>query len=218
MKKILIIISIFLISTQNLHAQTEVKKPEEVFTMIFNVAMKKDKTLLNTLNNYTPRIVDDYKIDNDDFNIASRGAFDGVSKEALDICKKEIIDLNAVINNALANTAITIISKKTIPDEYNLPGKMVEITYLANFIVPQRLEDMERSEIKNVTPAEFKKFLLQTINELKKADKKVEVKMDFTLRQIIKDDKIYYTTSSSEELRSDIIKSYFMSLIDIAKK
>lgn len=219
MKKISIFVLIFLVSIiQNVYAQTEVRKPEEVFRMIFDVLMKKDKAVLETLNNYSQRMVNNYEITNDYFDIINRGAFNGVPKQSMEMCKHEINDLNTAINNALANVQITDINTEIVLDEYSSEDKIAEITYSVNFLVPQRLLDISRTKMKKATPTELKKFLFQVINELKNADKKVTVKNVFTLNQVVDEDKIYYVTSYPEKLRSDIISSYIMSLIEVAEK
>ncbi|STD13760.1 hypothetical protein [Chryseobacterium carnipullorum] len=220
MKKLNVIILLMLaLFSQNLTAQTEVKKPSEVFEMYFGTFVNNDTAVLNKLNDYLKPTVEgenayqvDFKVVSQDMMKESTDNFlSAFSKTTADACRKEAEDYFSAMMENFKNGKLTVKNVKVVQNEYIEDQKIAEINYSVNFKVPSKFSDIPSGDIKNVKPEDLKKYLVQSVQDFKNADKTVITDQTFKLYQLNEAGKIYYWNGSPDEIVSGLTDFYFES-------
>ncbi|MDN5395438.1 MAG: hypothetical protein L0G39_06660 [Chryseobacterium sp.] len=213
---ILLMLALF---SQNLTAQTEVKKPSEVFEMYFGTFVNNDTVVLNKLNDYLKPTVEgenayqvDFKVVSQDMMKESTDNFlSAFSKTTADACRKEAEDYFSAMMENFKNGKLTVKNVKVIQNEYIEDQKIAEINYSVSFKVPSKFSDIPSGDIKNVKPEDLKKYLVQSVQDFKNADKTVITEQTFKLYQLNEAGKIYYWNGSPDEIVSGLTDFYFES-------
>ncbi|MDQ0783644.1 hypothetical protein [Chryseobacterium sp. W4I1] len=220
MKNLKIILLLMLaILSQNLTAQTEVKKPSEVFEMYFGTFVKNDDATLAKLNDYLRPTVEgenayqvDFKAVSQDMMKESTDHFlSAFSKATGEACRKEAEDYFSAMIENFKNGKLTVKEVKVVQNEYVEDQKIAEINYSVSFKVPAKFSDIPSGDIKNVKPEELKKYLVQSVQDFKKADKTVATEQKFSLYQLNEGGKTYYWNGSPDEIVSKLTDFYFES-------
>ncbi len=220
MKKLNVIILLMLaLFSQNLMAQTEVKKPSEVFEMYFGTFVNNDTAVLNKLNDYLKPTVEgenayqvDFKVVSQDMMKESTDNFlSAFSKTTADACRKEAEDYFSAMMENFKNGKLTVKDVKVVQNEYIEDQKIAEINYSVSFKVPAKFSDIPSGDIKNVKSEDLKKYLVQSVQDFKNADKTVITEQTFKLYQLNEGGKIYYWNGSPDEIVSGLTDFYFES-------
>lgn len=205
--------------SQHLFAQAEVKKPSEVFEMYFGTFVKNDDATLSKLNDYLKPTVDgenayqvDFKTVAHDMMKESTDNFLSVfSQTTADACRKEAeAYFTAMIEN-FKNGKLSVKDVKIIQNEYVEDQKIAEVTYSVSFKVPAKFADIPAGDVKTVKPEDLKKYLVQSVQDFKNADKMVSTEQKFSLYQLNEGGKIYYWNGSPDEIVSGLTDFYFES-------
>ncbi|SFN73065.1 hypothetical protein SAMN05421594_4004 [Chryseobacterium oleae] len=216
--KIIILLMLAVLS-QNLMAQTEVKKPSEVFEMYFGTFVNNDTAVLNKLNDYLRPTVEGETAYQVDFNTVSlemmkesTDHFLSVfSKETADACRKEAEGYFSAMMENFKKGKLTVKDVKIVQNEHVEDQKIAEVSYSVSFKVPAKFSDIPSGDIKNVKPEELKKYLLQSVRDFKTADKTVVTDQKFSLYQLNEDGKTYYWNGGPDEIVSGLTDFYFES-------
>ncbi|NML72157.1 hypothetical protein HHL23_20535 [Chryseobacterium sp. RP-3-3] len=220
MKKLKIIVLLMMaVLSQNLIAQTEVKKPSEVFEMYFGTFVKNDDAVLTKLNDYLKPTVEgenayqiDFKVVSQDMMKESTDNFlSAFSKTTADACRKEAEQYFSAMMENFKNGKLTVKDVKVVQNEYIEDQKIAEINYSVSFKVPSKFSDIPSGDIKNVKPEDLKKYLVQSVQDFKNADKIVVTEQKFKLYQLNEGGKIYYWNGSPDEIVSGLTDFYFES-------
>lgn len=207
------------VMSQNLAAQAEVKNPKEVFEMYFGTFVSNDTAVLDKLNDYLRPTVEgetayqvDFKTVSQDMMKESTDNFlSAFSKTTADACRKEAEDyFTAMMGNFKAGK-LTVKDVKVVQNEYIEDQKIAEVTYSVSFKVPAKFSDIPTGDIKTVKPEELKKYLVQSVQDFKNADKTVVTEQKFSLYQLNEGGKIYYWNGSPDEIVSGLTDVYFES-------
>lgn len=220
MKTLKIIVLLMLaVLSQNLIAQTEVKKPSEVFEMYFGTFVKNDDVVLAKLNDYLKPTVEgenayqvDFKVVSQDMMKESTNNFlAAFSKTTADACRKEAEQYFSAMMENFKNGKLTVKDVKVVQNEYIEDQKIAEINYSVSFKVPSKFSDIPSGDIKNVKPEDLKKYLVQSVQDFKNADKTVVTEQKFSLYQLNEGGKTYYWNGSPDEIVSGLTDFYFES-------
>ncbi|KMQ63385.1 hypothetical protein ACM40_00760 [Chryseobacterium sp. BLS98] len=216
--KIIVLLMLALFS-QNLLAQTEVKKPSEVFEMYFGTFVKNDNAALSKLNDYLKPTVEGENAYQVDFKTVSQemmkestdNFLSAFSKSTADACRKEAEEYFTAMMENFKNGKLAVKEVKIVQNEYIEDQKIAEVTYTVNFKVPAKLPDVPAGEIQKVKPEDLKKYLVQSVQDFKNADKTVETEQKFRLYQLNEGGKTYYWNGSPDEIVSGLTDFYFES-------
>ncbi|WP_106918046.1 hypothetical protein [Chryseobacterium aurantiacum] len=218
MKNYKIILLLFLtMMGQHLTAQTEVKKPKEVFELFFGSFLNNDESTHLKLNDYLRPTVEgkdafevDFKGTSESVVKSSAEAFLSVfPKAAANACKKEAEDYFRVLFANFRNGKLNIKEVKVVPNEYVEGQKIAEVTYSVSFKVPANITPEPVADPKKIKADELKKYLLQLTQDFKTADKTVTVDQEFSLYELKEGDKIYYWNGSPDEIVTNLTDFYF---------
>ncbi|PIF44024.1 hypothetical protein CLU96_0952 [Chryseobacterium sp. 52] len=216
--KIVLVLMLAILS-QNLAAQTEVKKPSEVFDMYFGTFVNNDTAVLNKLNDYLRPTVEgenayqvDFKTVSQDMMKESTDNFLSVfSKATAEACRKEAEEYFSAMMENFKNGKLTVKEVKVVQNEYIEDQKIAEINYSVSFKVPAKFSEVPAGDIKKVKPEDLKKYLIQSVQDFKNADKTVVTEQKFSLYQLSEGGKIYYWNGSPDEIVSGLTDFYFES-------
>lgn len=216
--KIIVVLMLAVLS-QNLMAQAEVKKPSEVFEMYFGTFVNNDTAVLNKLNDYLRPTVEgenayqvDFKTVSQDMMKESTDNFlSAFPKSTADACRKEAEDYFRAMMENFTKGKLTVKEVKVVRNEYIEDQKIAEVSYSVSFKVPVKFSDVPSGDIKKVKPEELRKYLVQSVQDFKNADKTVVTEQKFSLYQLNEDGKIYYWNGSPDEIVSGLTDFYFES-------
>ncbi|MEG0927739.1 hypothetical protein [Chryseobacterium sp.] len=202
---------------QHLTAQTEVKKPKEVFELFFGSFLNNDEPTHLKLNDYLRPTVEgkdafqvDFKETSESVIQSSAEAFLSIfPKAAANACKKEAEDYFRVLFANFRNGKLNIKEVKVVPNEYVEGQKIAEVTYSVSFKVPANITPQPATDPKKVKADELKKYLEQLTQDFKTADKTVTVDQEFSLYELKEGDKIYYWNGSPDEIVTNLTDFYF---------
>lgn len=220
MKNVKIILFLWLsIIGQQLSAQTDVRKPADVFGMYFETFVKNDQEALNRLNDYLKPTVEgknayeiDFKRASEDMVKASTDSFlSSFSKETANACRQEAEEYFKVLMDNFKQGKIVVTSSNLVQNEYVAEQKIAEIVYSVSFKVPTKVSDMPGTDTNKVKPKELKKYLLKTVQQFKTADKTVTTEKKFSLYQLKEGEKVYYWNGSPDEMVAELTDVYFES-------
>lgn len=214
-----IVLALLGIMGQNLSAQTEVKSPKEVFEMYFGTFVNNDTAVLNKLNDYLRPTVEGETAYQVDFSTMSRDMMkestdnflSAFSKTTADACRKEAEDYFTAMMGNFKTGKLTIKEVKIVQNEHIEDQKIAEVMYSVSFKVPAKFSDIPTGDIKNVKPEELKKYLVQSVQDFKNANKTVETEQKFSLYQLNEGGKVYYWSGSPDEIVSGLTDFYFES-------
>ncbi|AZA78424.1 hypothetical protein EG347_13325 [Chryseobacterium sp. G0186] len=204
---------------QHLTAQTEVKKPKEVFELFFGSFLANDEATRVKLNDYLRPTVEgkdafqvDFKENSENMVKSSAEAFLSIfPKAAASACKKEAEDYFEVVFANFKNGKLNIKNVKVVPNEYVEDQKIAEVTYTVSFQVPANPAPEPTVDPKKIKADELKKYLVQLIQDFKNADKTVTIDQEFSLYELKEGDKIYYWNGSPDEIVTNLTDFYFDS-------
>ncbi|MGK6343209.1 hypothetical protein ACMGDK_13275 [Chryseobacterium sp. DT-3] len=216
--KIIIFMMLALLS-QNLLAQTEVKKPSEVFEMYFGTFVKNDDAALSKLNDYLRPTVEGENAYQVDFKTVSRemmkestdNFLSAFSQTTADACRKEAEDYFTAMMENFKNGKLSVKNVKIVQNEYRKEQKIAKINYSVSFKVPAKFSDIPIGDIKDVKPEDLKKYLVQSLQDFKNADKTVVTEKEFSLYELNEGGKTYYWNGSPDEIVSGLTDFYFES-------
>lgn len=220
MKNFKIILVLLLAMTgQQLMAQTEVKKPAEVFELFFATFLKNDESAQRTLNEYLKPTVEGGDAYQANFKETSEDMIKTTTENFLAVfpastasaCKKEAEDYFRAIFGNFRNGSLKIKNVKIVPNEYVEGQKIAEITYTVSFKVPSKLDAGPKGDPGKVKAEELKKYLTQVVQGFKNADKIVATDQEFSLYQLEENNKIYYWNGSPDEIVTNLSDFYFDS-------
>lgn len=214
-----LLLIVLVIVGQNLSAQTEVKKPADVFEMYFNTFVTNDNAALGRLNDYLRPTVEGKNAYDIDFKATTeemvKGSVDhfllAFSKPAAETCKKEAEDYFRAMMDNFKNGTLSVKSAKLIQNEYVAEQKIAEVIYSVSFKVPSKLSDMPGKDTKKIKPEQLRKYLVESTQKFRNADKIVTTEQKFGLYQLKEADKIYYWNGSPDEIVSGLTDFYFES-------
>lgn len=204
---------------QYVSAQTEVKKPKEVFELYFQTLVNNDEIALNKLNDYLRPTVegqDAYQINfkessQEMINSSVENFLSAFSKAAASACKKEAEDYFMTMIGNFKKAKVTVNNVKIIPNEYLEGEKIAEISYTVSFQLPSKLAHGPEGDTKKVKAEELKKYLIQVVEDFKNADKTVTTDQNFSLYELKEGSKIYYWNGSPDQIVTNLTEFYFDS-------
>ncbi|OCA79591.1 hypothetical protein BBH99_05875 [Chryseobacterium contaminans] len=204
---------------QYVSAQTEVKKPKEVFELFFQTLVNNDEGALNKLNDYLRPTVegqDSYQINfkessQEMINISVENFLAAFPKATAAACKKEAEDYFIAMIGNFKKAKVTVNNVKITPNEYLKGEKIAKISYTVSFQLPSKLTHGPEGDTKKVKAEELKKYLIQVVEDFKNADKTVTTDQNFSLYELKKEGKIYYWNGSPDEIVSNLTDFYFDS-------
>lgn len=202
---------------QYLTAQTEVKKPKEVFEMFFGAFLKNDEATRLKLNDYLRPTVEgkdafqvDFKETSENMIKSSAEAFLSIfPKTAASACKKEAEDYFKIVFENFRGAKLAIKNVKVVPNEYLEGEKIAEVTYTVSFLVPSQPTPEPSVNPQKIKADELKKYLGQMIQDFKNANKTVTIDQEFSLYELKDDGKIYYWNGSPDEIVTNLTDFYF---------
>ncbi|MDR2237534.1 MAG: hypothetical protein LBE92_15545 [Chryseobacterium sp.] len=218
MKNFKLIVLLFMaVLSQNLMAQAEVKKPGEVFEMYFGSFVKNDQATLNKLNEYLKPTVegqDAYQVDfktvfAETLKNSTEGFLSAFSKSAAKANKKEADNYFIAMMDNFKNGKVTVKDVKIVQNEYVEDQKIAEVTYSVSFKVPSKMPDDPAADPKKINAQELKKYLTESIQNFKNADKEITTELQFSLYQLTEGGKIYYWNGSPDEIVTALTDFYF---------
>ncbi|MCJ7933783.1 MAG: hypothetical protein MUW56_09145 [Chryseobacterium sp.] len=204
---------------QHLSAQTEVKKPAEAFELFFGTFVNNDDAVLGKLNEYLRPTVegkDAYQINfketsEETIKATAENFLSAFPKATAAACKKEAEDYFKAMFENFRNGKLAIKNVKVVPNEYIEDQKIAEVTYTVSFIVPSKLTAEPAAQPQKVKAAALKKYLIQVVEDFKKADKTVSTDQEFSLYELKEGDKIYYWNGSPDQMVTNLTDFYFDS-------
>ncbi|WP_374464485.1 hypothetical protein [Chryseobacterium sp.] len=214
------IILLFFLILMGQYAQTEVKKPQDVFEMFFNTFLRRDQTSYIKLNNYLKPTADGqnvYSIDftkNSDDNVAKTVAENFISefpKETASACKKEAEDFFKQVMINFRDAKLTINKIQVVPNEFIEDQKIAKVNYTINFKIPKNIQDIPTAPEK-IKADELKKYFSLLTNNLKNTNETLSFEQEFDLYEIKEGNKIYYWNGDPYELFSAPFDFYFKQL------
>ncbi|MDN3690840.1 hypothetical protein QWZ06_00405 [Chryseobacterium tructae] len=205
---------------QQLTAQTEVKKPKEVFELFFGSFLNNDEATRLKLNYYLRPTVEgkdafdiNFKENADAMVKSSAEGFLSVfPKAAASACQKEAEDYFKVLFTNFRNAKLTIKSINVVQNEYIEDQKIAEVKYTVSFKVPATPTPEPNVEPKKVKADDLKKYILQMTQNLSNADKTITTDQEFSLYELKEGDKIYYWNGSPDQIVTNLTDFYFDSL------
>ena len=209
----------FMILGQQLAAQTEVKKPSEVFDMYFGTFVNNDDAALDKLNEYLKPTVEgqnayqvNFKETSEEMlNSSVENFLAAFSKATASACKNEAKDYFTAMFGNLKKANLAIKNVKIVPNEYVKDEKIAQIKYIVSFKVPSKLVTGPVGDTKKVKTEELKKYLVQAVQDFKNADKTIQIEKEFNLYELKQENKIYYWNGSPDEIVSNLTDFYFES-------
>ncbi|WP_415324442.1 hypothetical protein [Chryseobacterium sp. MMS23-Vi53] len=210
--KSLILLFSFILFCQNLFAQAEVKKADEVFKIYFDTFVKEDKNALKSLNDYIKPMKGDsfYKVE---FPISEsiNSFLESFPERVVKANKNEIEEfVNAFYAN-FKNGKLTIKNIKTDSEGTK------EIRYSVSFQIPAKISDFEFENPEKIKNEEFKRFLNQMSRDLRKTEKTITTEKNFMMYQIENNVKIFYYNLNPEDLKLELKSFYDKYLMNISK-
>lgn len=210
---------LFTMLGQQLVAQTEVKKPTEVFNMYFGTFVNNDNVALDKLNDYLRPTVEGQNAYQVNFKETSEEMLSSTvenflsafSKTTASACKKEAKDYFTAMFGNFKIAKLTIKNIKVVPNEYIEDEKIAEIKYIVSFKVPSKLMTGPADDPQKVKAEELKKYLVQAVQDFKNADKTVQIEQEFSLYELKQDNKIYYWNGSPDQIVSNLADFYLES-------
>ncbi|WP_347218080.1 hypothetical protein [Chryseobacterium sp.] len=205
---------------QQLTAQTEVKKPKEVFELFFGSFLSNDEATRLKLNDYLRPTVEgkdafdiNFKENADTMVKSSAEGFLSVfPKAAASACQKEAEDYFKVLFANFRNAQLTIKSINVAQNEYIEDQKIAEVKYTVSFKVPATPTPEPNVEPKKIKADDLKKYILQMTQNLSNADKTITTDQEFSLYELKEGDKIYYWNGSPDQIVTNLTDFYFDSL------
>ncbi|MBV8325949.1 hypothetical protein [Chryseobacterium sp.] len=220
MKNLKIILLVLLtVAGQYVSAQTEVKKPKEVFELFFDTFLKNDDAVRMKLNDYLRPTVEGQDAYQVDFKETSEEAVTSTTegflaifpKAAATACKKEAEEYVRLMFDNFRKGQLMIKSVKVVPNEYVEGQKIAELTYTVSFKVPSKTPAQPGTDPKKVKAEDLKKYLAALIDGFKNADKVISTDQKFSLYELKEGDKIYYWNGSPDEIVTNLTDFYFDS-------
>ncbi|WP_426274674.1 hypothetical protein ACN9MN_10630 [Chryseobacterium sp. S-02] len=204
---------------QQLIAQTEVKKPAEVFDMYFGTFVNNDDVALNKLNDYLKPTVEgqnayqvNFKETSEEMlNSSVENFLSAFSKTTASACKKEAKDYFTAMFGNFTKAKLAIKNVKVVPNEYIKDEKIAEIKYIVSFKVPSKLVTGPAGDLQKVKTEELKKYLVQAVEDFKNADKTVQIEQEFSLYELKQENKIYYWNGSPDQIVTNLTDFYLES-------
>ncbi|PKF73007.1 hypothetical protein CW752_15165 [Chryseobacterium sp. PMSZPI] len=204
---------------QNLTAQTEVKKPKEVFQLFFDTFLKNDEASRVKLNDYLRPTVegqDAYQVNfketsEETLKTTTEGFLSIFPKAAAKACQKDAEEYVRLMFENFRKGQLMIKSVKVVPNEYLEGEKIAELTYTVSFKVPSHPPAQPSTDPKKVKPEELKKYLSDLIEGFKNADKTIMTDQEFSLYELKQDGKIYYWNGSPDQIVTNLTDFYFDS-------
>lgn len=205
---------------QQLTAQTEVKKPKEVFELFFGSFLSNEEATRLKLNDYLRPTVEgkdafdiNFKENADQMVKASVENFLSVfPKAAGAACQKEAEDYFKVLFANFRNAQLTIKDIKVVQNEYVEDQKIAEVKYTVSFKVPANPTPEPKVEPSKIKEEDLKKYIVQMIQDFKNADKTITTDQEFSLYELKEGGKIYYWNGSPDEIVTNLTDFYFDSL------
>ncbi|AZA81147.1 hypothetical protein C1637_00780 [Chryseobacterium lactis] len=204
---------------QYVSAQTEVKKPKEVFEMYFGTFVNNDEVILGKLNDYLRPTVegqDAYQVNfkessEEMMNTSVENFLAAFPKATAAACKKEAEDYFRGMLANFKTGKLTVKNIKVVPNEYVEGQKIAEITYSVSFQVPSKLSPSPSGDLKKIKADYMKKYLVEAAKDFKNADKTVTIDQEFKLYELKEGDKIYYWNGGPDEIVTGLTDFYFES-------
>jgi hypothetical protein len=109
------------------------------------------------------------------------------------------------------NGKLSVKDVKIVQNEYIEDQKIAEVNYSVSFKVPAKFSDIPTGDMKNVKPEDLKKYLVQSVQAFKNADKTVITEQKFSLYQLNEGGKTYYWNGSPDEIVAGLTDFYFDS-------
>ncbi len=203
---------------QNLKSQN-ILSPENVFNLYFDSFVKYNDDSVKELNSYlinflgkesTQRLslknAYDIKIDE-----LTKMYLSNLPVEIASACKDEAHSYFSVLMNNFKNAQYTIKSIKSVCIEEMKDREISEVSYVASFKVPSKVE-MIISENKKIGAEEIKKYLTDVTTRLKNADKTITTTQKFNLYQLKNESDTYYWNTKPQELNWKLEEFYFKNI------
>lgn len=215
-----IIFLMLILSIQNLSAQTEAQKPEQVFGMYFNAFVKQDEPALQQLNDYLSPFLgaeNTYTIEmsksfNDEVQSLTGSFLANLPKETATACRAEAAEYFSALLNNVKNTGYVIKNKKEVKNEYADNSWVTELSVELSFPVPANVSALQLEEAKKMTAEDLKIYLKSKTKAFTKSEKKTTVQQIFKLYQVKKEGNTYYWNGGPQELVWKLNESYFKAL------
>jgi len=200
-------------------AQTEVKKPAEAFELFFGAFVNNDDASIGKLNDYLRPTVegqDAYQVNFKDTSeetvkTTAENFLTAFPKTVASACKKEAEDYFRVMFENFRKGKLSVKSVKVVPNEYVEGQKIAEVSYAVSFKVPSKLAPGPTENPLKVKAEDLKKYLTQSVQDFKNADKTVSVDQEFSLYELKENNKIYYWNGSPDEIVTNLTDFYFDS-------
>lgn len=204
---------------QYVSAQTEVKKPKEVFELFFGTFLNNDEATRLKLNDYLRPTVEgkdafevNFKENADDMIKTSADSFLSIfPKAAATACQKEAEDYFKAVFANFRNGKLNIKKINVAPNEYVEGQNIAKVEYSVSFKVPANPTPEPKTDPKKIKADELKKFLNQMIQDFTTADKTITTDQEFSLYELKEGDKIYYWNGSPDEIVTNLTDFYFDS-------
>ncbi|HAY3549707.1 hypothetical protein KRE47_01005 [Elizabethkingia meningoseptica] len=200
--KVLLIL-IFLVITQTIFAQSDTKRPEDIFELYFKIFVKNDEAALRELNDYMRPLAKgrdmftiDFKKKTSEVTPYLTNVFLNFFSYTAGKSNKQLAeDYSKMIQNSIANTTYKIKSSNLMNNENQKDKKIVEISYQVVFNVPEKSlgEALTpfQNKLKSLNSDEVKALILELKN-LQANTKEYTLDKKIELYGIVKDEKIYY--------------------------
>ncbi|SHG82793.1 hypothetical protein [Chryseobacterium sp. OV279] len=215
-----IVLLMLLFCIQNLSAQADALKPEQVFGMYFNTFVKQDERALQQLNEYLVPFLgaeNTYTIDmnksfNDEVQNLTGSFLAHLPKETAAGCRAEAGEYFSALLNNLRNTGYVVKNTKEVKNEYADNSWVTELSVDLSFPVPTNVSALKLEEAKKMTAEDLKSYLKNKTKAFAKSEKKTTVQQVFKLYQVKKEGNTYYWNGGPQELVWKLNESYFKTL------
>lgn len=205
---------------QQLTAQTEVKKPKEVFELFFGSFLNNDEPTRLKLNDYLRPTVEgkdsfdvNFKENAEEMVKSSAESFLSVfPKAAASTCKTEAEDYFRIVFDNFRKAKLTIKEVNVVQNEYVEDQKIAEVKYTVSFKVPATPTPEPKVEPEKIKADDLKKYLIQLTQNISNADKTITTDQEFSLYELKEGDKIYYWNGSPDQIITNLTDFYFDSL------
>ncbi|ASW75516.1 hypothetical protein IQ37_19165 [Chryseobacterium piperi] len=195
----------------------EVNKPAEVFGFYFNTFIKYDHAALVNLNNYLRPTVegkDAYQINFQEsseqmIKVSTDSFLSMFPANTASACKVEAENYFRALSDNFKQGKLSVKEVKLVQNEYVQDQKIANIAYSVSFKVPSKLPDLPLSDPKKVKSDELKKYLAESTEKFKNADKIVTTEQEFSLYELKEGTKIYYWNGSPDKIVSTLTDFYF---------
>ncbi|WP_223609112.1 hypothetical protein [Chryseobacterium sp. OSA05B] len=215
-----IVLVMLLFCIQNLSAQTDALKPEQVFGIYFNTFVKQDERALQQLNDYLAPFLgteNTYTIDlnksfNDEIQVLTGNFLANLPKETAAACQAEAGEYFSALLNNVKNTGYVVKSTKEVKNEYAANSWVTELSVDLSFPVPANVSTLKLEEARKMNAEDLKSYLKNKTKAFAKSEKKSTVHQIFKLYQVKKEGNTYYWNGGPQELVWKLNNSYFKSL------